>query len=446
MSTTQVIERIIVFYVALLIAFAVFAYGLTTEATRNLFDLLLLGAVGTWLAMLIGLRRMPAVRRFVIALPGFLLLIGWVSVWNAGYLHDWEDGFEKIKDPIAWLPTSLNQARSLTDMKHISTLVMAGWMISDLSRDRKNRRILIFSLVLTGFAFALIGIFQKAAGARSLLFSDKVYPGEVMTFFASFRYHGNAATFLNYCWPVAVALLLANVMKRESSWKIAILACSALFTLSALFINTSKFGHVTTPFLVLLFGCLYWRPLKGLVRQLPHRKTMLVVGGVVSLAAMIAMAAISFSDSVKKWGAVEDSMDARRETYETSLTMIFPAGPFGLGPGTFSTAFPYYVTAEGRTINVFFHTAHHDYLQGLIEWGWIGGGLWILFFTMCLGIGLRRFQKGSYYSGAIFVAVLASGIQAFVDFPWQIASLQWIGVVLIGMMLSPQKDKRTSSW
>lgn len=202
-------------------------------------------------------------------------------------------------------------------MKHLTILVFGGWMISDLCRDRRNRQTLLFALVITGLAFSLVGIFQKAAGSRSLLFSEKEYPGDVMTFFASYRYHGNAATLLNYCWPLAAALLLADFLKKEKYWRIAVLACATLFTLSALFINTSKFGHATTPFLLLVFVVLYFRPLKKVTRGVPHRRVMLVVAGTVLVALMMALAAISFSDSVEKWGGAEARNNMLNRDYES---------------------------------------------------------------------------------------------------------------------------------
>ncbi|MEJ0000666.1 MAG: hypothetical protein WDO13_16770 [Verrucomicrobiota bacterium] len=58
-------------------------------------------------------------------------------------------------------------------------------------------------------------------------------------------------------------------------------------------------------------------------------------------------------------------------------------GWFGLGPGLYQVAFPYQNSAP-RNVGIGIREyAQEDYLQTVLEWGWLGT-LW------CDGAGLRR--------------------------------------------------------
>ena len=86
---------------------------------------------------------------------------------------------------------------------------------------------------------------------------------------------------------------------------------------------------------------------------------------------------------------------------------------------------------------------HEDYLQTLMEWGWIGSAFWALLFFGSIGVAartLRRRGDDSPLSGRqrLFLtgAVLALGgvaLHALVDFPLQIASLQLYVAMYVGI-------------
>ena len=99
------------------------------------------------------------------------------------------------------------------------------------------------------------------------------------------------------------------------------------------------------------------------------------------------------------------------------------------------------MSAENRQSDFFYHTAHQDYLQGLIEWGWLGFAGWMGLFGMVIAMGIQRARVGSFYAVAILIAILSVALQAMVDFPFQVGSLQWVGIFLCGILVSPIKRK-----
>ncbi len=442
-QNSQSFEKFLIFLIIVLNAYAVFAFGLTTDFGKSAFTMGLAITSGLWLGGLVMRKQVPAIRPVAFFVSAFLLLYGWIAVVNAGFVHDWTNGFSPVEGApgIGWLPSSLNQDRSREDMLRLTAFIIGAWMVADLSRNRFQRRWLLQSIVLTGLVFALIGIFQKAANAEQMLFFDKAIEGK--TFFASFRYHGNATTFLNLCWPVAGALLLSTYLKQEASIMLSVWACAFVFLFASLFINTSRMGHVLGPLMLVFFALIYFRPITKLLKASPLPVWSQLVSLLLLAGAAGTLAAINVTDSLERWDNVNESMGARMATYRTTLSMVGPAGPWGMGPGTFSTAFPYYVTAEKRELNTFFHTAHQDYLQGLVEWGWVGFGLWMFLFGWIICVAVRRAMQRSFYMGAHLVALFSMAIHATFDFPVQIASLQWFAL-MYGAMIATAERQRNS--
>jgi O-antigen ligase len=122
--------------------------------------------------------------------------------------------------------------------------------------------------------------------------------------------------------------------------------------------------------------------------------------------------------------------------------MIPEAGPCGFGPGTFQTAFPYFTQDYGNQLKGRWIFAHEDYLQTLVEWGYIGAGLWAVLIFGGIGYSLSRaFRQREQLSDskrithfAIVTALLGVLLHALVDFPLQIASIQLYVAVMLGLL------------
>ncbi len=416
--------------------YAVLAYGLTTSETRELFDFGLGFLLVLWGIGLVIQKRAPQIHWVKWLFPALIMIYGWISVGNAKFIHNWENGGEFV--PVTeswgfgWLFGTNDLSLTFPVMVHLSLLFGGFWVLSDLSRSRTNRRQLIAIVALLGLMISLIGIFQKASGSQTMLFFDELLTER--RFFASYRYHGNAATLLNFAWPLACVLLLRAKIKDTGPFANTIWGTAALFTLAAVFVNTSKIGQVLGALMVPVFLLLYRKTIIQLIRS--HPRPALAVGmiGVVILLLGGGLVALSFSTSVDRWTDFGTSFDARLQTYEVCLNMLPATGFWGQGPGVFSTIFPYHAAQQGVNLDFFWHTAHEDYLQTLIEWGYAGTGLWVLFIGGVLLQGIGSIIRGDFYSGAILVGLLCCLIQATVDFPAQIASLQWIALILLAIL------------
>jgi O-antigen ligase len=116
----------------------------------------------------------------------------------------------------------------------------------------------------------------------------------------------------------------------------------------------------------------------------------------------------------------------------------------GFGPATFQTAFPYYTKELGAEISGVWLYAHDDYLQTLVEWGWVGGLCWAIYLLGGVGFSwLTVYQYRKQISStdriacvAIVSALIGVLIHASMDFPLQVPSIELYVLVLLGMVWS----------
>jgi O-antigen ligase len=101
--------------------------------------------------------------------------------------------------------------------------------------------------------------------------------------------------------------------------------------------------------------------------------------------------------------------------------------------------FPFYTHHLGDEVGGVWRFAHQDYLQTIVEWGWVGAALWAVVFAggvwLCFR-NARALPSGDGSRTLLFTAGLALcgiGLHALVDFPLQIASLQLYVVVFLGL-------------
>ena len=128
-------------------------------------------------------------------------------------------------------------------------------------------------------------------------------------------------------------------------------------------------------------------------------------------------------------------------TYKTCWSMHTDAGLWGFGPATFRLAFPLYIKHLGYDFIQNWRFAHEDYLQAVIEWGWIGAGAWAVLFGGGIAAGIFGYwRRGSLLARfdriflfTVVLALFGLALHATVDFPLQIPSLQLYAAVYLGI-------------
>ena len=154
--------------------------------------------------------------------------------------------------------------------------------------------------------------------------------------------------------------------------------------------------------------------------------------------------AIHLDQPLHRWNELSARIpkDARWLATTASLPAIRDAGWFGFGPGTFRVIFPHYLKQIGAETQGGWRFLHQDYLQTVLEWGWIGAALWSVYFFVGIVIEIQNLRSSRAaewiprYRSFLPLALLALAgvaLHALVDFPLQIASLQLYVATYLGV-------------
>jgi len=463
--------------------YAPWAYGCTTAATLRGLNWILAVALGCWvLAEVIGFwlsvigRGKPRIRGqrtegreqtselgsqrsrrhpdnqepitinsttvpWALIVPSvLLLLLGWWMAINARWIYD-SDFFLFVARPtlIGAGPGSVDFSISVAWM--IRGTLMIGAMLSaaQLCRDPVWILRLWWTIAIAGGSIALLGLIEKATGAPMIFWEKAEIPR--ITFFATYYAHGNAGAYLNLVFPISATLALRGFLRKGSPLARAIVLVICVLVMVAIVSNTSRGGQAVGVILLLgLVVCL--RDLLFLRIRRIEVKTLVVAVAVIGFA-LVAIAGVSQLDrSLGRWEQLESKVsgDSRWLATRAAIGAIGDAGLVGFGPGTFRVVFPYYTNDLGSRVGGVWRFLHQDYLQTLIEWGWIGSIGWAFLFFGSIWMGTATLRGNHELSGrqrlVLTGSVLALGgvaLHALVDFPLQIASLQLYVATYVGI-------------
>lgn len=374
-------------------------------------------------------------------LTGLVLLFCLVAAFNARATFVPEAQQLLYHDAyVTWLPTSYD--RTLTWQTFWNYLALAcffwslrGWLLHpipksggagstpDESTARLNR--LLWVVALNATALAVVGIFQRLDGTDRLLWFRRTYEGRGDLMFASFAYRGNAAQYLNLCWPVMLGswwLLREQARTAVGTGRkvgggphIALLPC-AIVTAAAVFISQS----VGAVFVAL--GCLLFATLVFLIH---HRGTWQTRCAVFLVAISVLALAGTLS-----WDQLAPKLrDAFRTPYANpnelaenarAMAADFPA--FGIGPGAFRALYHVYRADPAQTWAAFLHD---DWFETRVTFGWTGSALILGLLALAMGhwfVG-RGLACSWEFTAMLWVALWGCLAHAKFSFPLQIYSI-----------------------
>jgi O-antigen ligase len=215
-----------------------------------------------------------------------------------------------------------------------------------------------------------------------------------------------------------------------------------LITIAAVLANTSRMSQLIA-LLSLVAICVQFRPF--LLRKLSGGKSVALAGALAVGLALIAFAKAShFEQAVNRWQLQSEHIpnDARWQASRVAMRALPDAGLFGFGPGTFRVVFPTYNRTGSNEVPGKWRFLHEDYLQTVLEWGWVGGILWALLFFGGITLGVRAYKehargewtpRRSILQPLVIIALLGAAVHALVDFPVQIESIQLYMATYLGL-------------
>lgn len=442
--------------------FAPWAYGCTRPWTINVLNALLAASFLMRVLALIVDRERPTLPWGVVAAVGALLAQGWFMALNAH--GDYDPEFHQFVPLPSWWeqgPGAIDRAASLRMMARISALLGALLFTIDLAREGHWRRRLCRTIFLAGASIVAFGLVERILGAPMIFWEEG---REAATFFATYVYHGNAGSFINLVLPVAAVLTVHSFRRRGQAWQRAIYLPALLVIIAGAFVNVSKAAMLIS--LLLLIGLIIWQ---GPVIADTGRDGgyLRLLGGAVPLALAVGVLLLAggWHKAAQRWMQLPHILreDSRAKAAGVAGGMIRDSGWLGFGPGTFESAFPHYSNPTGESIQGIWRYAHEDYLQTVVEWGWVGAAGWFLLIFGGLAFAIYSYRSGrEAIDGltrdlhlAVALSLSATALHSLVDFPFQIASLQlytiagvgigWSSILTQRELSSPHRHRRSRS-
>ena len=422
--------------------YAPWAYGGTTSASIQTIDLLLLAAFILWVIELVVSGRRPGLPRLVFFVALALIGIGGWMVFNARSIYDPDFSvFVPLRNFAPHLAGSADYAISAAWMIRGALLLCAVLFVADLSRSDRWLLRLWYVVGLVAGSIALLGLLQKATGAR-MIFWQTAPPWGVGTFFATYYYHANAGAYLNLVWPLTAGLAIRAFTRPCHPTVRAMWISIFVLTVAAVLANTSRVAQLIA-LLLLVAICVQFGPV--LLRKLSRtEKNVVFAGALAILLALVAFGQASHLEQpLNRWQSLSKrtSEDARWQASHLAVNALRDIGFFGFGPGTFRVVFPSYNNVSTNHVPGTWRFLHEDYLQTALEWGWIGASLWALLFLGGIADGIRSFKKyASHWTPRrrlllplVVIALFGVALHALVDFPLQIASIQLYVATYLGL-------------
>lgn len=414
------------------------------------------------LALMLGISlvaagRRPALNWLCIGSSMGIVLIGLISILNPRSRYDGDrDAFFPESGWISIVPASVD-SRVAVD----ATLKAAGFLsvvliTAELARRAAWERTLLVAIGMSGAAIAAAGFLEKY-GFMPTLGTNAEHPSSV---FATFPFHGIAGVFLNICLPVTLTMALATARSHASAAYLWIGAGVLIF--AGLCVNISRAAMLVGVVQLILFGSWLLLAKLGPVRGRGMRQRGKWIGmGLTVLLGCVLSVGVMRSEIWGRWQefpSIATSKNGRLLMWRVCLGMIGDGGLWGTGPGSFKVLishtphmirdlYPRWIVQPYKpgTVVAPWNYANNDYLQAVVEWGWIGAAFWAIVIIgawLRAGRSLLRQRRHpvewqTNVTLACFMAIGSALCLAMIEFPFQQACLQLYLGVLIGLAWRP---------
>jgi len=345
--------------------------------------------------------------------------------------------------PVSWHSISYSWHSSFAWWIFLMSLVLFFFAFKKCFDSHRNLNLLIYILLIVATLEALYGLVQALIPSLGVLWVDyiKSYLGDAR---GTYINRNHFAGFIEMIFPLIMGytLSLSNWQEKLSlkalmstdklNFQFFLTTAMTLMILALIF-SRSRAGITGWGLGFLMFALLVHFGSKGMPRSY-----WIVISIVIGMVAFFSFR-IGVDPVIERFLMV--SKDASRLDYWRDSWAIVKDHPFGIGLATFKQVFPVYnVSTIAETTP---HYAHNDYLQLLVETGWIGFVTLVSGFYIFLIRSFRRVKQIKLQDDPFrfFMAIGAlSGLvsmafHSFFDFNLQIPANCVYFVMLLGIVL-----------
>lgn len=343
--------------------------------------------------------------------------------------------------PYAYLTTDIGQTQiSLVKSFSYFCLFLCSLMLID---NEKRLKAMLVVLLASGVFQALYGMLEIMLGMKySMIFNIPVASWTT----GSFVYKNHYANFLMLCLSAGTGLLIVSLNDNQAlsrrGWSrnliSSLLSNKALIRISlaimviALVMSRSRMGNAA--FFVAL-------TLVGIYTLIADKKRsqglLILVVSMIVIDLFIVSSWFGLDKVQERLAQTSLTQESRDEVVIDSMPIVSDFPIVGTGGGSYYGVFPSY---KKSNLYAFYDHTHNDYLEFLIEYGFIslfclGVLVLMCFYSAAMAIKKRR---NVIFKGAGFASLMAMTgmlIHMFVDFPLQAPANASYFIVFLALAL-----------
>lgn len=336
----------------------------------------------------------------------------------------------EYRECFLWLPHSYCRQQTVSDLKFYIALAGFFWGVRDwlqsrgVYRDGMPERMqnLLWWMSLNGGVLAFVALLQHFTEQNRLLWL--VEPGIIKNYklqFGTFAYHANGAQYFNLIWPVSLSLWLywqlrqaarCAVSRVVNKRRLTLLLSSVFLMILCPIISLSRGGVVVLILQMAAVAVILWISLRRIYLA---RWWGVLAGGLVALTLALTLEG---SELVQRF----QQPSGRHALHSVGWDMAADLQPFGCGLGAYSMLQRIYWPSTREDWTTYMH---NDWLQALVELGWVG---LVISLLPLIYIFIRHIISGGIslpwpVVTMIWVALLGVMLHASMDFPFHIKSI-----------------------
>jgi O-antigen ligase len=304
----------------------------------------------------------------------------------------------------------------------------------------KRLRLLVRTIVIFGFALALLGLIQSFTSPTRIYWIRELPQAAP---FGPFINRHHFAGYMELTIGLTLGLLFSGAVAREK-WPLYLFAAAMMAV--ALVMTNSRGGIISLFaelfFLLLLVLKSFWRRSAGEERgdrNARVRSALASAGLALSLviALLVGVVLLGGESALSRFvGTVnaDDPTTGRAHFWSTSLKIIEDHPALGVGLGAFSLAYTRYDTRNGLFR---LEQAHNDYLQVLTDAGIVGLLLGLFFIGALFRSGLQRRESADTFRRGVAIGALSGCfavlVHSFFDFTLHTTSNALLFLVLAAL-------------
>jgi putative inorganic carbon (HCO3(-)) transporter len=395
-------------------------------------------------------------RYFVIGVISALGLSLWAwAAWHKSVPVVWHRSFWLILAFFSWAAISTawspDAGTSLIEISQLAGMIILAFLGMQMATQHRFATFLLPALLAGSLITALIGVGQHYG------FNPLEFRLNEKNIAATFINRNHAAVYFDLLLP----LTLVGILYFRSTSDCLLSATTAGFSIAFLLVNKSRGSLLAfvISLLVLLLILITNKPFRQhIVERLLIKRRYLTIIVIIPLLVVVLP---SSSEQQTKWNAslleqkVDYSTSLRLNAYINTLPLITQQPLTGTGFGGFRMGFRPYATSKRSNLrlteNNVMGALHNDPLQYLVELGLPGFTLALLIFF----ISLRTAWPSSRWSQnnpdeeilklGLLLAIVATGIHAWVDFPLRLPSSAALFWFYLGSLLGLAAKKPQST-